>query len=203
MNIVNINKKSVTPSKIVCIGRNYYQHISELGNEIPDQMVIFCKSNSAISDNLTLDHQQNIHYEAELSFMVENGEFCALGFGFDLTKRELQSQLKSKSLPWERSKSFDGSAVFSSFIPIKDIDPSLSFSLSINGVIVQQGNLELMIYSPKKILKEIQTFMSLEDGDIVMTGTPKGVGVLKSGDVYQALVRNDQEILLEQQWTVK
>jgi len=135
--------------------------------------------------------------------MVENGEFCALGFGFDLTKRELQSQLKSKSLPWERSKSFDGSAVFSSFIPIKDIDPSLSFSLSINGVIVQQGNLELMIHSPKKILKEIQTFMSLEDGDIVMTGTPKGVGVLKSGDVYQALVRIDQEILLEQQWTVK
>ncbi|MDB2590539.1 fumarylacetoacetate hydrolase family protein [Candidatus Thioglobus sp.] len=203
MNIVNINKKSVIPSKIVCIGRNYYQHISELGNEIPDQMVIFCKSNSAISDNLTLDHQQDIHYEAELSFMVENGEFCALGFGFDLTKRELQSQLKSKSLPWERSKSFDGSAVFSSFIPIKDIDPSLSFSLSINGVIVQQGNLELMIHSPEKILKEIQTFMSLEDGDIVMTGTPKGVGVLKSGDVYQALIRNEQEILLEQQWTVR
>ncbi|MDC1165937.1 fumarylacetoacetate hydrolase family protein [Candidatus Thioglobus sp.] len=198
-----MNKKSVIPSKIVCIGRNYYQHISELGNEIPDQMVIFCKSNSAISDNLTLDHQQDIHYEAELSFMVENGEFCALGFGFDLTKRELQSQLKSKSLPWERSKSFDGSAVFSSFIPIKDIDPSLSFSLSINGVIVQQGNLELMIHSPEKILKEIQTFMSLEDGDIVMTGTPKGVGVLKSGDVYQALIRNEQEILLEQQWTVR
>ena len=203
MNTININKQSITPSKIVCIGRNYYQHISELGNEIPDQMVIFCKSNSAISNELTANHQQPVHYEAELSFMVENGKFCALGFGFDLTKRELQSQLKSKSLPWERAKSFDGSAVFSSFIPIKGIDPTLSFTLSINGVVVQQGNLELMIHSPEKILKEIQTFMSLEDGDIVMTGTPKGVGVLKPGDIYQALIRNDDEILLEQQWTVQ
>jgi 2-keto-4-pentenoate hydratase/2-oxohepta-3-ene-1,7-dioic acid hydratase in catechol pathway len=203
MNTIYINKKTITPSKIVCVGRNYYEHISELHNEIPDQMVVFSKPNSAISNKLNSYHQESIHYEGELAFVFENGRFSAVGFGFDLTKRGLQSQLKDKSLPWERAKSFDGSAVFSSFIPIKDIDPTLSFTLSINGMIVQQGNLELMIHSPEKILNEIQTFMSLDDGDIVMTGTPKGVGILKSGDIYQSLISNSQEILLEQQWTVR
>ncbi|MBT3277551.1 MAG: fumarylacetoacetate hydrolase family protein [Candidatus Thioglobus sp.] len=201
MNTICINKKMITPSKVVCVGRNYYAHISELNNEIPDQMVLFSKPNSAISNELNSYHQEPIHYEGELAFVFENGRFSAVGFGFDLTKRGLQSQLKKKSLPWERAKSFDGSAVFSMFIPIESIDPSLSFTLSINGVVAQQGNLELMIHSPEKILKEIQSFMHLEDGDIVMTGTPKGVGVLESGDMYQVLIKNDQEILLEQQWT--
>jgi len=203
MNTICINKKMITPSKVVCVGRNYYAHISELNNEIPDQMVLFSKPNSAISNELNSYHQEPIHYEGELAFVFENGRFSAVGFGFDLTKRGLQSQLKKKSLPWERAKSFDGSAVFSMFIPIESIDPSLSFTLSINGVVAQQGNLELMIHSPEKILKEIQSFMHLEDGDIVMTGTPKGVGVLESGDMYQVLIKNDQEFLLEQQWKAR
>ncbi len=203
MNTICFNKKNVSPSKIVCVGRNYYEHISELGNEIPDQMVIFSKPNSAISNTLTAYHQESIHYEGELAFVYENGRFTAVGFGFDLTKRVLQSQLKKNSLPWERAKSFNGSAVFSEFIPIADVNPSLSFTLSINDVIVQQGDLKLMIHSPEKILKEIQSFMSLDNGDIVMTGTPKGVGALKSGNIYQAQIRNDQEILLEQQWTAQ
>ncbi|WPE18231.1 fumarylacetoacetate hydrolase family protein [Candidatus Thioglobus autotrophicus] len=203
MNTICINKKTITPSKIVCVGRNYYAHISELNNEIPDQMVLFSKPNSAISHELNSYHQEPIHCEGELAFVFENGRFLAVGFGFDLTKRELQSQLKKKSLPWERAKSFDGSAVFSMFMPIEDIPPSLSFTLSINGVVAQQGNLELMIHSPEKILKEIQSFMHLEDGDIVMTGTPKGVGILEPGDMYQVLIKNDQEILLEQQWAAR
>jgi len=203
MNTICINKKMITPSKVVCVGRNYYAHISELNNEIPDQMVLFSKPNSAISNELNSYHQEPIHYEGELAFVFENGRFSAVGFGFDLTKRGLQSQLKKKSLPWERAKSFDGSAVFSMFIPIESIDPSLSFTLSINGVVAQQGNLELMIHSPEKILKEIQSFMHLEDGDIVMTGTPKGVGILESGDMYQVLIKNDQEFLLEQQWKAR
>jgi len=203
MNTICINKKMITPSKVVCVGRNYYAHISELNNEIPDQMVLFSKPNSAISNELNSYHQEPIHYEGELAFVFENGRFSAVGFGFDLTKRGLQSQLKKKSLPWERAKSFDGSAVFSMFIPIESIDPSLSFTLSINGVVAQQGNLELMIHSPEKILKEIQSFMHLEDGDVVMTGTPKGVGILESGDMYQVLIKNDQEFLLEQQWKAR
>ena len=200
MNTICINKNTITPSKIVCVGRNYYAHICELNNEIPDQMVLFSKPNSAISHELNSYHQESIHYEGELAFVFENGRFSAVGFGFDLTKRALQSQLKKKSLPWERAKSFDGSAVFSGFIPIESIDPSLSFTLSINGVVAQQGDLEFMIHSPAKILKEIQAFMHLEDGDIVMTGTPKGVGVLESGAMYQIAIKNDQEILIEQQW---
>lgn len=200
MNTICISQKMITPSKIVCVGRNYYAHISELNNEIPKQMVLFSKPNSAIDSELNSYHQAPIHYEGELAFVFENGQFSAVGFGFDLTKRALQSQLKQQSLPWERAKSFDGSAVFSEFIPIAHIDPSLSFTLTIDGVSAQQGNLALMIHSPEEILKEIQSFMSLNDGDIVMTGTPKGVGVLKSGCVYQALIKNDQEILLKQQW---
>ena len=203
MNTICINKKMITPSKVVCVGRNYYAHIGELNNEIPDQMVLFSKPNSAISNELNSYHQEPVHYEGELAFVFENGRFSAVGFGFDLTKRGLQSQLKKKSLPWERAKSFDGSAVFSMFIPIESIDPFLSFTLSINGVVAQQGNLELMIHSPEKILKEIQSFMHLEDGDIVMTGTPKGVGILESGDMYQVLMKNDQEFLLEQQWKAR
>ena len=203
MHTICIDKKTIAPSKIVCIGRNYYAHISELNNEIPEQMVLFSKPNSAIDSDLNSYHQEPIHYEAELAFVFENDQFSAVGFGFDLTKRALQNRLKQKSLPWDRAKSFDGSAVFSEFIPIEFIDPALSFTLLIDGVTVQQGNLALMIHSPEEILKEIQSFMSLNNGDIVMTGTPKGVGVLKSGSVYQALIKSSQKILLKQQWIAK
>ena len=203
MHTICIDKKTITPSKIVCIGRNYYAHISELNNEIPEQMVLFSKPNSAIDSDLNSYRQETIHYEAELAFVFENDQFSAVGFGFDLTKRALQNRLKQKSLPWDRAKSFDGSAVFSEFIPIEFIDPALSFTLLIDGLTVQQGNLALMIHSPEEILKEIQSFMSLNNGDIVMTGTPKGVGVLKSGSVYQALIKSSQKILLKQQWIAK
>ena len=101
MNTICINKKMITPSKVVCVGRNYYAHISELNNEIPDQMVLFSKPNSAISNELNSYHQEPVHYEGELAFVFENGRFSAVGFGFDLTKRGLQSQLKKKSLPGE------------------------------------------------------------------------------------------------------
>ena len=100
MKTINVNDQPVTPSKIVCVGRNYVAHVEELGNEIPDQMVVFNKPNSAISDIL---HSQMdgelLHYEGELCFVVNSGRLHAIGFGLDLTKRELQSRLKEKSLP--------------------------------------------------------------------------------------------------------
>jgi len=192
MQHISLNQQPlITPSKLVCIGRNYVEHIYELGNDIPDDMVVFIKPNSAISPQLNSIHlQQALHYEAELCFVVEKGQFVAVGLGFDLTKRQLQSQLKSKGLPWERAKAFNGSAVFSDFVSINQHTQGgdkqhWSFSLTVDGQLTQLGHSQLMIYSPNEILAEVSDFLTLESGDIVMTGTPKGVGEVKSGGVFE------------------
>ena len=116
MKYVKLDGKEVSPSKIICIGRNYVGHIKELGNEIPKEPVIFIKPNSAISAEIYSGEPDEIHFEGEISIMVHCGEPAAIGFGLDLTKRNIQSSLKAKGLPWERSKSFDGAAVFSEFV---------------------------------------------------------------------------------------
>ena len=186
--LVAIDKsvQQVTPSKVVCIGRNYVDHIKELANEIPDEMVVFLKPNSAISATLSAMHNDEaLHYEAELSFLYQGGQFTAVALGLDLTKREVQGKLKAKGLPWERAKAFDGSAVFSDFVAIPEEGLSqLNLSLVINDELKQQGGVSLMLVKPAEILKELQSFISLEDGDIVMTGTPKGVGVIATEDSF-------------------
>jgi len=128
MKTVNFNGREVTPSKIVCIGRNYVEHIEELGNEIPSSMVIFMKPNSAIKSKLISNDVEPIHYEGEISFMMLDGKIRGVGFGLDLTKRGLQSKLKAKGLPWERAKAFDGAAVFSDFVKFKDDTKALHVS---------------------------------------------------------------------------
>ncbi len=176
----------IIPSKVVCIGRNYVDHINELNNELPTEMVVFCKPNSAISDMLCAEHGcEPLHYEAELSFLYQSGQFTAVALGLDLTKRAVQTQLKNKGLPWERAKAFDGSAIFSEFVAIEqnNVD-QLQLSLTINGDHKQQGGVSLMMIKPLQILKELLTFMNLEDGDIVMTGTPKGVGKINRNDNF-------------------
>ena len=176
----------IIPSKIVCIGRNYVDHIKELANEIPDEMVVFLKPNSAISDQLNAMHNNDtLHYEAELSFLYQGGQFTAVALGLDLTKREVQGKIKVKGLPWERAKAFDNSAVFSDFVSIEQKEISqLNLSLTINNTLKQLGSVELMMVKPDEILTELQSFLTLEDGDIVMTGTPKGVGVIQSSDQF-------------------
>ncbi|WP_144214622.1 fumarylacetoacetate hydrolase family protein [Shewanella donghaensis] len=180
---------AVTPSKVVCIGRNYVDHIKELGNEVPSDMVVFLKPNSAIAEELIAFHQEPIHYETELCFLIKDGEYSAVGIGLDLTKRAMQSLLKQQQLPWERAKAFNGSAVFSDFIPLNLLDKKASshwcFELSINGKVIQVGHSDLMMYSAETIKKSVAEFISLEDGDIIMTGTPKGVGVVNEGDVFK------------------
>ncbi len=178
-----------TPSKVVCIGRNYVDHIHELANEIPDEMVVFFKPNSAISNSLQATHfNEALHYEAELCFLYQQGKFSAVALGLDLTKRSLQAKLKSKGLPWERAKSFDDAAIFSDFIAIDNLTTDeinkLTLSLTINDEPKQQGGVSLMMFKPDQILKDLQNFVTLEDGDVVMTGTPKGVGVIAAGDKY-------------------
>ncbi|MFA0697572.1 fumarylacetoacetate hydrolase family protein, partial [Vibrio sp. 10N.222.49.C9] len=103
---VTLENQSFTPSKILCVGRNYAAHIEELGNEIPEDMVVFMKPNSSLSQQLNSFHDEPLHYEAELCFLVKDGEFSGVAIGLDLTKRETQSALKAKGLPWERAKAF-------------------------------------------------------------------------------------------------
>jgi 2-keto-4-pentenoate hydratase/2-oxohepta-3-ene-1,7-dioic acid hydratase in catechol pathway len=200
MNPINIAGKKSYPSKIVCIGRNYVEHINELNNEIPDQAVIFVKPNSAIDTQLASNNLEPIHYEAEICFVIERNQIKAVGIGLDLTKRDLQSILKSKGLPWERAKAFDKSAVFSDFVHFSGEVDRLSMQLLINGVLIQFANYDLMIHKPTQIMKEISAFMSFCDGDIIMTGTPKGVGVVLKGDVFIGRIYQDDTLLIEQQW---
>ena len=197
-------KTSLLPSKLVCIGRNYVEHIHELGNEIPDEMVVFIKPNTAISPILHSTHQsETLHYEGELCFIVQNGRFSAVGFGLDLTKRTLQSKLKDKGLPWERAKAFDGAAVFSDFVEISDINEQLTLELSINDTVTQQGGVNLMMYKPDVILQELTSFITLIDNDVVMTGTPKGVGALTKGDLFTGKVYQADKLLVEHSWLVE
>jgi 2-keto-4-pentenoate hydratase/2-oxohepta-3-ene-1,7-dioic acid hydratase in catechol pathway len=198
-----VGKRYVAPSKIICVGRNYVKHIEELGNEIPDDMVVFLKPNSAISEELHSFHQEQLHYEGELCFLFENGKFSAVGFGLDITKRELQSKLKSKGLPWERAKAFDGSAIFSQFVEIPNLSKKLTFELDINGKNIQSGSISLMIYKPEEILVELLTFMSLCNGDIVMTGTPMGVGPVNPGQSFAGKVKDNDEVITSAEWLAK
>ena len=200
MNRVNLDGKPITPSKVICIGRNYVDHIHELGNEMPDEMVVFLKPNSAISNELTSFHQEPLHYEGEICLMVIGGEFRAVGFGLDLTKRQLQSKLKAKGLPWERAKAFDGSAVMGDFASIENIDDSLSLKLAIDGEAIQQGGVELMMYKPQQILESLKEHFTLEDGDIVMTGTPKGVEKINAGGVFHGQINQANKTLISSEW---
>ena len=192
MQSVLLNGKTITPSKVVCIGRNYVEHIAELNNEVPTEPVIFVKPNSAIAADIKTHAVDAIHYEAEISFIVENNQFIGVGIGLDLTKREVQSVLKSKSLPWERSKAFDASAVFSEFVSFEHQVDSLSLVLSINDQVIQQANYELMIYKPSQIVQAVNEFMSFETNDILMTGTPKGVGKVSENDILDGFIEDQK-----------
>ena len=200
MKSVKVDTGYITPSKIVCVGRNYVEHISELGNEVADNMVLFIKPNAAIGQKLLAFHQETLHYEAELCFLYQQGEFCAVAVGLDLTKRALQSALKAKGLPWERAKSFTGSALFSDFVTIDRIDQELTVELDINDKRRQTGSVAMMLYSPQAILNEVLSFIELEDGDIVMTGTPAGVGEIVVGDVFCGRVQQGNITLVAKDW---
>jgi len=204
MRTVMVDNKSVTPSKVVCVGRNYVEHIKELNNEVPTSMVIFMKPNSALSAELITGKQTPLHYEGEISFLIKEGKIYAVGFGLDLTHRELQSELKAKGLPWERAKAFDGAAVMSSFVSIKEEDiDKLSMELWINGLLVQEGGVDLMIYNPIKVIEEINSFSSLADNDIMMSGTPKGVGSYVEGDVFEGKILINKKEIISHKWVAK
>lgn len=199
---VQYNDQSIVPSKIVCIGRNYVEHIQELGNEIPSSMVVFNKPNSAISDTLYY-FSDHCRFEGEICFLIRNGKIVAIGFGLDLTHADIQNHLKSKGLPWERAKAFDHSAVLSHFISLECDIRSLQMKLYINDQLVQFATYDLMMYKPDIMLSEIESFMRLEENDIIMSGTPKGVGNYKVGDRFVGEIYSGETLLLQKEWIVK
>lgn len=202
MKTIRFQETEIAPSKIVCIGRNYVEHIYELGNEIPETMVVFNKPNSALSKQLYF-FSEDTRFEGEICFLIENKHVAGVGFGLDLTKANVQNTLKEKGLPWERAKGFDGSAVLGKFVPFNGDLKKLRFELYINDELKQFASHDLMIYKPDAMLKEIESFMSLEDGDIIMSGTPKGVSNYKIDDVFKGVIYYKDEVLVESFWKVK
>ena len=194
--------------KIICIGRNYAEHSKELGNEIPENPVIFMKPDTAIlkkgSDFYIPEFSDDVHYELEVVLKISKGGkyiqeekasnyFEELGLGIDFTARDLQSQLKAKGLPWELAKGFDGSAVVSEFYKKSDFDMrNLSFSLMKNKEKVQDGNTSMMIFSPEKIIAFVSQYFTLKTGDLIFTGTPQGVGKVAENDILQAFLEDEK-----------
>lgn len=199
MQKITYNNTKISPSKVICIGRNYVEHIHELGNEIPENMVVFNKPNSAITDTLHFI-SEDTRFEGELCFLIEDKKISGVGFGLDLTKADIQNKMKQKGLPWERAKAFDGSAVLGEFVPFNGDLTALRMELYINDMLIQFANHDLMIYKPLEMLTEIDSFMSLEDGDIIMSGTPKGVGNYKTGDRFVGRVFEHDTLLVESTW---
>jgi 2-keto-4-pentenoate hydratase/2-oxohepta-3-ene-1,7-dioic acid hydratase in catechol pathway len=184
--------------KIICVGRNYGAHAQELGNAIPEEPVIFLKPASALlapSAPIALPpHLGSIHYETEVVFRVGKRLYQAnqrsvmdaldgATLGLDLTARDLQTELKRKGLPWEKSKAFDGSAVLGShFIPMPEDPNALPFVLYRNGQLAQKSNTAQMLFKLPFLLAHISQYFTLEPEDLLFTGTPEGVGPLAPGD---------------------
>ena len=193
MRSVKFENELITPCKIVCIGRNFVEHIYELGNEVPCDPVYFIKPNSAIADKIF--YQEGLHYEAEITFLIQNKRIVAAGVGLDLTLRNMQSRLKARGLPWEKAKAFRGSAVLSPFVAI-DSWKDLSIEAYRNGDLVQKGSVDLMIYKPDFLVEDMDRIFGLDDGDIIMSGTPKGVGEIASGDRFTLKLLRKEKLLL-------
>ncbi len=195
--------------KIICIGRNYAEHAKELGNEIPESPVIFMKPDTAVlkgSDFYIPEFSDDVHYELEVVLKISKGgkyileknadkHYEEIGLGIDFTARDLQSKLKEKGLPWELAKGFDGSAVLSDFFSKEDFNlENLNFSLLKNKEKVQDGNTSMMIFSAEKIIAFVSQYFTLKVGDLIFTGTPKGVGKIEENDVLEAFLE-DQKVL--------
>ncbi|WP_405413666.1 fumarylacetoacetate hydrolase family protein [Maribacter sp. Asnod1-A12] len=185
--------------KIICIGRNYTAHIDELKNERPEEPVVFIKPDSSVlpkqQDFYIPEFTDNVHYEVEVLVKIKKvGKHIAkefaptyydeIGLGIDFTARDLQSKLKDKGLPWEKSKGFDGAAVIGEWLPKTDFEDinNLNFKLLKNGEVVQDGNTSLMLWKIDEIIAYVSTFFMLKKGDIIFTGTPAGVGKISPND---------------------
>ncbi|MGM1055535.1 MAG: fumarylacetoacetate hydrolase family protein [Bacteroidota bacterium] len=196
--------------KIICIGRNYTEHISELNNERPEEPVIFLKPDTAVllkkQPFFIPDFSNDVHYEVELLVRIKKvGKYIQekfahkyydeIGLGIDFTARDLQQKLKEKGLPWEKSKAFDGAAVIGEKWMDKNTFSDLNninFSLLKNGEIVQKGNTANMLWKTDEIISYVSQFFTLKIGDIIFTGTPQGVGKVSINDTLTGFIEEEQ-----------
>ena len=200
MGSVVFNGQSVRPGKVVCVGKNYAAHIEEMASVPAENMVVFMKPTTSIGTELFATLDEPLHYEGEICLLMQGGEIAGVGFGLDLTKRETQSKLKAAGLPWERSKAFTGSALFSEFVTAPKDLSQLGVELTVDDELRQKGDVSLMLYPPDVILTELKQFLVLEDYDIVMTGTPAGVGAVQSGERFAGRVLDGERELISGAW---
>ncbi|MAB57049.1 MAG: 2-hydroxyhepta-2,4-diene-1,7-dioate isomerase [Aequorivita sp.] len=195
--------------KIICIGRNYADHIKELDNAKPTDPVIFLKPDTAIllkkQPFFIPDFSNEVHHEVELLVRINkigkhidqkfaHKYYDEIGLGIDFTARDLQADLKEKGLPWEKAKAFDGSAVIGKFIEkeqFKDVN-NINFSLERNGNTVQNGNSMLMMWKIDALIEYISKYFTLKIGDIIFTGTPAGVGKVETNDVLKGFIEETE-----------
>lgn len=198
--------KEITIGKIVCVGRNYVEHAEELGNEVPDKPVVFLKTVSSVifsGDNIIYPSFSNeMHQETELVLSIgktikdaseqeADDAILAYGVGLDMTLRDLQTQLKKKGHPWTIAKCFDTSTVLSDFILKENCNLTLEeeLILKVNGETRQNDKLNKMIFKPGEIVSYLSSLMTLEKGDLVFTGTPKGVSKVERGNKLEAEIK--------------
>ena len=195
--------------KIICIGRNYAKHIEELKNERPSEPVIFMKPDSAVllkqHPFVIPEFSNDIHHEIELIVKINKvGKYIDTKFahkyydeisvGIDFTARDLQNELKTKGLPWEKAKSFDGSAVIGEFLPkskFKSLE-NITFELTSNSKTVQKGNTDFMLWKIDELISYVSQYFTLKIGDIIFTGTPEGVAAVKPEDVLEGFLEGNK-----------
>jgi 2-keto-4-pentenoate hydratase/2-oxohepta-3-ene-1,7-dioic acid hydratase in catechol pathway len=195
--------------KIICIGRNYANHIEELKNERPAEPVVFMKPDSAVllkqHPFVIPEFSEDIHHEIELIVKISKvGKYIEPKFahkyydeisvGIDFTARDLQAKLKEKGLPWEKAKAFDGSAVIGEFLPKSQFVSleNITFELTNNNSTVQKGNSEMMLWNIDELISYVSQFFTLKIGDIIFTGTPEGVAVVKPDDVLEGFLEGQK-----------
>ena len=195
--------------KIICIGRNYVNHIEELQNERPSEPVVFMKPDSAVllkqHPFVIPEFSNDIHHEIELIVKINKvGKYIDTKFahkyydeisvGIDFTARDIQNELKSKGLPWEKAKSFDGSAVIGEFLPKKQFNSleNITFELTNNNKLVQKGNASHMLWKIDELISYVSRYFTLKIGDIIFTGTPAGVAAVKSEDVLEGFLEGNK-----------
>jgi 2-keto-4-pentenoate hydratase/2-oxohepta-3-ene-1,7-dioic acid hydratase in catechol pathway len=195
--------------KIICIGRNYVNHIKELQNERPTEPVIFMKPDSAVllkqHPFVIPEFSNDIHHEIELIVRINKvGKYIDTKFahkyydeisvGIDFTARDLQNELKAKGLPWEKAKSFDGSAVIGEFLQKKQFNSleNITFELTNNNKIVQKSNTSHMLWKIDELISYVSQYFTLKIGDIIFTGTPEGVAKIKSEDILEGFLEGNK-----------
>ncbi len=200
--------------KLICIGRNYENHINELQNQRPEEPVIFMKPDSAIllkqHPFVIPEFSDDIHHEIEVIVRINKvGKYIDAKFahkyydeisvGIDFTARDLQQKLKDKGLPWEKAKAFDGSAVIGEFMPKSQFESleNLNFELKNNGQTVQKSNTNLMLWNINQLIEEVSKYFTLKIGDILFTGTPEGVAIVRPNDILEGFLENQKLLKIQ------